>query len=354
MTVTPLSIRREQGMKLADFSKGRGLEIGPLNQPLITKDMADVRYVDVFSSSHLRAHYSQDPNVNVDDIPDIDFVLSASDSVRPLPEAVRPGAPFAWVVASHVVEHVPDVIAWLAQIAEVIEDGAVLLLVVPDRRFSFDILRPATTVGQLLQAHELSETRPSVRAVYDHFRSHVSVDASDAWRGIVPTHESRIFDLAGTMSQVRLAQEGHYVDSHVWTFTPASFVEQMAELGQLGISEFVVENIVPTAENQLEFFAVLRRLPRGLPSEDVAAFRASGVLELEDNDPIENRVRAESESLAAEVARLRAELDDHILAMGRQTREFEDELAQIRASERWRLGGLVVVPATKVKRLFVR
>lgn len=61
MTVTPLSIRREQGMKLADFSTGRGLEIGPLNQPLVTKDMADVRYVDVFSGPHLRAHYSQDP-----------------------------------------------------------------------------------------------------------------------------------------------------------------------------------------------------------------------------------------------------------------------------------------------------
>src|SRR5665811_2437836 len=79
MTVTLLSIRREQGMKLADFSTGHGLEIGPLNQPLVNKDMADVGYVDVFSGSHLRAHYAQDPNVNVQDIPDIDFVLSTPD-----------------------------------------------------------------------------------------------------------------------------------------------------------------------------------------------------------------------------------------------------------------------------------
>ena len=145
-----------------------------LSQPLVTKDMADVRYVDVFSGSHLRAHYAQDPNVNVQDIPDIDFVLSTPDGVRPLSEAVAAAAPFAWVVASHVIEHVPDLISWLAQISQIIEEDAALLLVVPDRRFSFDILRPATTVGQLLQAHELREVRPSVRAVYDHFRSQSS------------------------------------------------------------------------------------------------------------------------------------------------------------------------------------
>jgi hypothetical protein len=354
MTVTPLSIRREQGMKLADFSTGRGLEIGPLNQPLVTKDMADVHYVDVFSGPHLRAHYSQDPNVDVDDIPDIDFVLSTADGVRPLPEAVRPAAPFAWVVASHVIEHVPDFIEWLAQIAEIIEDGAVLLLVVPDRRFSFDILRPATTVGQLLQAHELREARPSVRAVYDHFRSHVSVNASDAWRGVVPARASRMFDVPATMSQVRLAQQGEYVDSHVWTFTPALFAEQMAELGQLDMCDFVVEKIVPTAENQLEFFAVLRRLPTGRPSEEIAALRASGVLDLVDDDPPVHRVHSGTGGLGAEVARLQAELDALTIASGQRTKELEDELAQIKASQRWRVGGLAAVPASAVKKLFVR
>jgi hypothetical protein len=147
---------------------------------------------------------------------------------------------------------------------------------------------------------------------------------------------------------------GQYVDSHVWTFTPALFAEQMAELGQLDMCDFVVEKIVPTAENQLEFFAVLRRLPTGRPSEEIAALRASGVLDLVDDDPVAGRVQAESERLTAEAARLRAELEDHILAAGRRTGELEDELAQVKASERWRLGGLAAVPASAVKRLFVR
>lgn len=339
MTATPLSIRREQVMKLADFTSGRGLEIGPLNQPLLTKDVADVRYVDVFSGTHLRAHYAQDPNVDVEDIPDIDFVLSSQDGVQDLSNAVRPAAPYAWVVASHVIEHVPDVITWLSQIAEITEDGATLLLVVPDRRFCFDILRPATTMGQMLQAYELEEKSPSVRAVYDHFRSHVTVDAAEAWQGFVPSNDSRTFNLTGVMTQLRLAREGQYVDSHVWAFTPASFVEQLTELGRFGLCDFVIENVVPTAENQLEFFVVLRRLRRGLTAGEADSARARGMHDLTDEAPC-SRHQAETKASAFE-ARERISV-------------LEDELAQIKSSERWRLGGLAAVPASLVKRLLSR
>jgi Methyltransferase domain len=354
VTVTPLSIRREQVLKLADLDKGRGLEIGPLNQVLITKDMAEVLYVDIFSQDHLRAHYALDDNVNVEDIPDIDFVLSGPDGVRSLSEAVQPGAPFSWIIASHVVEHVPDIISWLAQIAQVIEDDAQLLLVVPDRRFSFDILRPSTTVGQMLQAHERKDACPSVGAVYDMFRSAANVSADAAWRGEIPGQDARKYTLPETMNQVELARDGNYVDSHVWTFTPGSFVEQMAELGHLDVCDFVVDAVVPTAQNQLEFFAVLRRLPRGVPSQDLTAARASSVLELVDVNPGAEQTRVECKRLTAENATLRAEVGRLSRNEARLHAEFEDALAQVKASERWRLGGLVVVPASAVKRLFAR
>jgi len=123
--------------------------------------MADVQYVDVFSRDQLRANYANDQNVSADRIPQIDFVLSGPDGVRPLSDVVRPAAPFEWVVASHVVEHVPDVIAWLAQIAEILDDDGRLLLVVPDRRFTFDILCPSTTAGCLRPMTWERPARPS-------------------------------------------------------------------------------------------------------------------------------------------------------------------------------------------------
>jgi hypothetical protein len=361
MTVTPLSIRRQKALALADFSSGRGLEIGPLNQPLVTKNMVDVHYVDVFSAAHLRDHYALDPNVKVEDIPDIDFVLSTPDGFLSLSEAVQPGAPFAWVIASHVVEHVPDVISWLQQIAEIIDDEGLLLLVVPDRRFTFDILRPATTVGQMLHAHELKDVRPSVRAVYDHFRSVVNVGADEAWQGSIPGVEARMYDLEGTIRQVELAREGHYVDSHVWTFTTGSFVDQIAELGRLGLCDFVMENVAPTAENQLEFFAVLRRIPRGMDNIEVAATREAMALRLADNDPVSGGTHAETERLVAMIDRLEDEASKCQLASHEQiriarerTRELEEELAQLKSSQRWRVGGVAAVPAAAVKRIFAR
>jgi SAM-dependent methyltransferase len=305
--------------------------------------MADVRYVDVFSQDQLRANYANDPNVNLADIPEIHFVLSGPAGVRRLPDVVGSAAPFAWVIASHVIEHVPDLIAWLAEIAEILDDGGQLLLVVPDRRFTFDILRPPTTVGQMLQAHDLGETKPSIRAVFDLIRNAVKVSADDAWRGEIPGPDERMHDLAAAMSEAQRVRDGQYVDSHVWIFTPGLFVEQVAELGRLELSDLVVEKIVPTALNHLEFYAVLRRLPRGLTGDGLAKARAEGICEIADDDPVRLR-------LDAEVERLESELR----ATGQRTSELEAELAQVKASERWRLGGFVATPAAALKKLFMR
>ena len=343
MSLSPQDHRRAKLMTFLDVTKGPGLEVGPLHSPIVTKDMADVCYVDVFSQDQLRANYANDPAVSLADIPEIDFVLSGPEGVRRLPEVVGTAAPFAWMIASHVVEHVPDLIAWLAEIAEILDDGGRLLLAVPDRRFTFDILRPVTTVGQMLQAHDLGETKPSVRAVFDLTRNAVRVSADDAWRGEVPDRDERIHDLAAAVSEAQRVRDGIYVDSHVWIFTPSLFVEQLADLGRLGLSDFVVEKLVPTILNDLEFYAVLRRLPRGLTGDELVSARAEGITEITDDDPARERIDAEIEKL-----------ESAIRAGVQRTEELEEELAQVRASERWRLGGLVASPAAALKRLLTR
>ena len=206
----------------------------------------------------------------------------------------------------------------------------------------------------MLQAHDLGETRPSVRAVYDMFRTAITVGAGDAWKGEVPGQEARMHDLAGTMRQVQRARDGEYVDCHVWMFTPASFVEQIAELGHLELCDFVVETIVSTAENDLEFYAVLRRLPRGLTRDELGAARAAGLLAFSKTHQVAEPVQAEAERLSAGIAALHAEFDEQILAATQRAKELEDELMQVKASERWRLGGLAAVPGSAVKRLFNR
>ena len=144
-------------------------------------DHADIRYVDVLDQEGLRRHYGPDPTVNKDAIPHIDFSMTTDVGVLSLAQPVRAGAPFDWVVASHVIEHVPDVLGWLDDLAEVTTDGAAVVLMVPDRRFTFDIHRQQTTVGQLLEAHGMRPSSPSIRAVYDHFASAAKIEPAQAW-----------------------------------------------------------------------------------------------------------------------------------------------------------------------------
>ena len=255
--------RRQVYWDLHDFSVGRGLEVGPLNRPIVTTDQADVRYVDVLDREGLVRHYAPDPNVPVDDIPAIDYHLIQDDGrTLSMVEATKAGSPFDWAVASHVIEHVPDVIGWLAELAEVVADDGALVLGIPDRRYCFDVHRPPSTVGQMLAAHYAGDQRPNVATVYDYFSSSVTYDLASLWSGRMPTFEDRIHTLAEAQHHVERTLAGEYVDSHVWLFSPESFLDQMHELRVTGRSQWVVAHLEPTPFHELEFRVVMRRVPR--------------------------------------------------------------------------------------------
>ena len=265
-----LNRRKQNIWDLFDFTVGAGLEIGPLHDPVVARPGVDVQYLDVFDRDTLLETYADNAIVNKDLIPDIDIVLTDNGRVRSIAEAAG-DARFDWVMASHVIEHVPDLIGWLDQIATITTDGAALVLAVPDRRYCFDLHRPGTSLGQVLQAHELGEMVPSVRAVYDHNRNLTPVRPEEIWAGQRVGYERRTHTLEAVQAKVARARSGDYVDSHVWLFTPGAFLEQIIELRTLGLSEWRVEQFQTTRSNSHEFYAVLRRLPRGGWDADLIA-----------------------------------------------------------------------------------
>ena len=151
----------------------------------------------------LVAHYADEGHgVDVTLIPEIDYFLIQPDGqTLSLAEAAKAGAPFDWVMASHVIEHVPDVIGWLADVAELVADDGSLVLAVPDKRYTFDLHRPPTTVGQMLEAHLNRDERPSVRAVYDHFSSAVQYNHSDLWQGGTTGYDARMHTIQEATSR---------------------------------------------------------------------------------------------------------------------------------------------------------
>ncbi len=212
----------------------------------------------------LVAHYSaMNHGVDVTLIPEIDYFLIQPDGTTlPPGEAAKAGAPFDWVMASHVIEHVPDVIGWLSEVAELVADGGSLVLAVPDKRYTFDLHRPPTTVGQMLEASLNQDERPSVRAVYDHFSSAVSYNHLDLWRGTTIGYDARVHTIHEASEHVDRSRSGTYVDCHVWLFTPETFLHQMHELRLLGRSAWYVDELVATPREDIEFRVRMRRIAR--------------------------------------------------------------------------------------------
>jgi hypothetical protein len=264
MAGSQLPPRVRKARKNLDITRGPGLEVSPLTAPLITKDEADVRYVDLRDADGLREYYRDDFGVEIDDILDVDYALMSGSELQTLPQATAAGAPFEWIMASHVAEHIPDLIGWFDELAEVLVDEGRLSLVIPDKRFCFDVLRPTTTVGELLLAHDSADARPSIRAVYDYLTGHRTVDSVELWRGYLPGEDRRMFTNERIASDLAKVRRGEYVDSHVWVFTPETFVNALDALSHLGVLEFTIADIMPTERDDLEFFVTLERLPRAL------------------------------------------------------------------------------------------
>ena len=237
-----------------DLGALTGLELGPLTNPVVARARGDIRYLDHVDTDALRARYATHKGFDVEAIVDIDY---ASDG-RSIAETVGADAPFDYVVASHVIEHVPDLIAWLADLRAVLRDDGVVALAVPDQRRCFDALRQPTVLADVVDAHLSGATAPTARQVFDHYFSAVQWGGRIVWDVAAPIGElAPVHPESEAMERASDADAGgDYDDVHCWVFTPRSFVRLMAGLRRLGLTPFDVVDCSDTVG--IEFFAHLR------------------------------------------------------------------------------------------------
>jgi SAM-dependent methyltransferase len=244
----------------------RGVEIGPLYRPLVTKNEAEVYYVDHCSTSELRAKYAGDPNVDHERIVDVDFVWKDS----PLHEMLGSVCPLDFIVASHVIEHVPDLIGWLQEMRQSLRDGGSLILIVPDKRFTFDAHRRPSAYEEIRAAYDERRRRPGLRCVMDHFANVVKADCHALWKDYAVVanlpfvHGPEFLSLAAEHYA-----EGRYIDVHCWVFTPWSFLQTLGRIAHEGKLGFDLRYFHSTLVNDLEFYVQLVRAPS--PSTDWGA-----------------------------------------------------------------------------------
>lgn len=244
-------------LRSIDLTTQRGLELGPLANPVVRREHGGIEYLDHLDTDALRERYGSHDGFDVDAIVPIDHVI-AVDGDRSIRASVGPDASFDYVIASHVIEHVPDLVGWLIDIRSVMRDDGLVSLAIPDHRRCFDALRQPTVAGQVVDAHLRRATAPSPGQTFDHFASAV------AWRGLIAWGEEPPFEeMVAIHSQeeaLDLARAsldaGGQTDVHCWVFTPRSFCRVMTTLHRLGLVPFTVESCTDSVYG--EFFAQLR------------------------------------------------------------------------------------------------
>ena len=251
------NIRRKTLGRGVTAGRSTVLEIGPLDRPIFRRPEFDAKYVDHASAPDLRRKYAGDPNVG--DIVDIDVIWAGSGS---LADAAG-GELFDCVIASHVIEHIPDPIGWLGQLASVVKPGGEIGLVVPDKRFTFDYNRRLTETSDLVDAYVRGATLPGCGQLYDFHTKALPVDAAAVWAGTVDySGQVRPGDLRREAlgGSVNLHENGGFHDIHCHTFTPESFVGLFADLEELELLPLRILEIVPTARNTIEFYVRLEHV----------------------------------------------------------------------------------------------
>lgn len=249
--------RQQKALWHIDKSK-RGLEIGPSHNPLAPKrDGYQVDIIDHMTRAQLIEKY-QGHAVNLDNIEEVDFVWSGQSFA----DLTGKRKAYDWALASHMIEHTPDLIGFFNDCDSILKDDGVLSLVIPDKRFCFDTCRPITGLARIIDSHLQRNTIHSAGTVAEYYLNVVSRNGQIAWGSGSegPLRFVHTLDEARS-SMAAVLRDKAYLDVHAWCFTPNSFrllVEDLYSLGLIALRE--VESF-PTVGH--EFFVTLSRSGKG-------------------------------------------------------------------------------------------
>ena len=135
-------LRWLENRKLQRHFHGRGVEVGALWRPFPVPARARVWYIDRLNGDGLNEHY-----------PELDGHIRLPDVLADATDLPLAAGSLDFLIASHVLEHLPFPLAALRAWHRVLAPGGALLLRVPDKRHTFDRDRTRTPLAHLLNEH---------------------------------------------------------------------------------------------------------------------------------------------------------------------------------------------------------
>ena len=173
---------------LKTYLRGRGVEIGGLWRKFKVPSGTKVWYLDRLSADDLARHYRE-----------LNSRIVAPDNIADA--QTLPVRALDFIIASHVLEHLPSPLQALKSWYEALRRGGTLLLKVPDKRFTFDRKRRRTSLQHLIEEFE-NPGQIDIRAHFADWVKNVS--------GRRPGSEQYERELRGLMEQ------DYSIHYHVW------------------------------------------------------------------------------------------------------------------------------------------
>ena len=239
-----------------NVTHGRGIEFGPLHDPIIDSSHKGVIYIDHADTSQLQEKYRNDPNVDTREIVNIDFVYLGKD----LSQTINETHSLDYAVSSHVGEHIPDFIGWLRDIHSVLNAEGKLVIVLPDKRYCWDIHRKRSTGKEMMAANKKSLKRPNLKMIWNGKFKAVSRDGKITWYTFDNLSKQPQYSKVRSMKEIfasllKYFLKGEYLDVHCWVFSADTFPILIDELRARDLCDFTLENVFGPEGN--EFIAVL-------------------------------------------------------------------------------------------------
>lgn len=224
---------------LTDPSHAHGLEIGAFDLPTV-QAQGRCKYADFRSSDEMSTLWG----VPRENVADVDYVVTRS---RLLPDQISER--FDYVVANHVIEHVPDVVSYILELKGVLNPRGLIFLAIPDKRFTSDKGRPSTTIDHTLMHYHDKVRTPSLQQVTEFHRHWIGGDNGP---DSVPIQDA--YKYASDL----IASGQADVHCHVWT--DDEFRKSIVTLLQAGfLPGLEFKAFQPTDNGFIEFVVVLMR-----------------------------------------------------------------------------------------------
>ena len=210
------------------FDRGDSiLEVGASYSPIVPKsDGWNTTVIDHAPQAELVEKYAAMGVKDVDRIETVDFVWQGEALTTIIPQE-RQGS-FDGLIASHVCEHLPDLIAFFRDASALLKPTGLIALALPDKRVCFDFFQPLTTTGDLLAAHAEGRVRHQRRTFFNQAAYFVTRNGEGGWahsENAAPFHlnnslwkAQRAYDLADEDPASDYADTSAAVDAYVYGY----------------------------------------------------------------------------------------------------------------------------------------